>query len=449
MKQFEKASFTSNGGARIRLLNQRLIQSQTIHAGGRCLSSDEPTRTFAISSKESEPVTLEIIWPDNRKTRIANVDFNQHYVVRYSEEHSRQEQRGTTDNKPLFTDISHLLNYKHQASPNVASSADASKPLVEPNAPGVSWFGVNQDGWEELWISSGLNQAPGIFINRKGKSFEALPSQAEQRAPLGASVPWDNGGGKRYWLVAASHRVTRPNRSSAVFFFNGTSTQPELQIEIGSEGIGTLCVADVDMDGDQDLFIGSTSPYKRYPEPVNSQIWLNQDGTLTKSREWSQPFVKAGYINAAVFLDLEGDGRPDLALATEWGPVKVFHNSSIGFINQTSSLGLNTQTGRSRSVATGDFDNDGKMDLVAGNKGLNTSSTLHHHSKEKIWFGSKRENNQVESIESFLSGEDWLPNRDRTILSMIFPRADSYHQQSPPVQQKQDKLCSGRQVQKL
>lgn len=61
------------------------------------------------------------------------------------------------------------------------------------------------------------------------------------------------------------------------------------------------------------------------------------------------------------------------------------------------------------------------MDLVAGNKGLNTSSALHHHSKERIWFGSNRENNQVESIESFLSGENWLSNRDRTFLSMIFP----------------------------
>ena len=99
----------------------------------------------------------------------------------------------------------------------------------------------------------------------------------------------------------------------------------------------------------------------------------------------------------------------------------MFRNSSVGFIDQTTSLGLNTQTGRWTSVAAGDLDNDGKMDLVAGNKGLNTSITLHHHSKEKIWFGSNRENNQVESIESFLSGEDWLPYRDRTILSMIFP----------------------------
>ncbi len=42
------------------------------------------------------------------------------------------------------------------------------------------------------------------------------------------------------------------------------------------------------------------------------------------------------------------------------------------------------------------------------------------HSKERIWFGSNGDNNQVESIESFLSGENWLPNRNRTFLSMIF-----------------------------
>ena len=125
-----------------------------------------------------------------------------------------------------------------------------------------------------------IEPAPGIFINRKGRSFDALPSQPEPRVPLGASVPWDNGRGKRYWFVAASHQLTRPNRSTAVYFFNGTSTQLELQLEIGSEGIATLCVADVDMDGDQDLFIGSTSPYKRYPEPVSKS---RMESTFCKS----------------------------------------------------------------------------------------------------------------------------------------------------------------------
>ena len=89
-------------------------------------------------------------------------------------------------------------------------------------------------------------------------------------------------------------------------------------------------------------------------------------------------------LESIYFAPPEGDGRQDLALATEWGPVKVFSNGSVGFIDQTTSLGLNTQTARWTSVAAGDLDNDGRMDLVAGNKGLNTSSALHHHSKERI-----------------------------------------------------------------
>ena len=408
-------------GARIRLLNQTLIQSQTIHAGGRYLSSDEPTRTFAISSKESEPVTLEIIWPNKRVTRIPDIVSNQHYVVRYSEEQSSKEQSVIKNVKPLFTDVSHLLNFRHRTRPGIPSSTNPSKSLVEPNAPSLSWQDINDDGWEDLWISGGANQSPGIFINREGKRFEALKSEPAQRDALGISVPWNNGQGKKYWVAAASHRLTHPERNSALYFFSGTSTQPELQIDIGPDGIGALCVADIDMDGDQDLFVGSTSPYNRYPEPADSQIWLNQNGTLKKSSQWSEVFKEIGYVNAAVFFDLEGDDLPDLAIAAEWGPVKVFRNSPTGFIDRSSSLGLNTQTGRWTFVAAGDFDNDGRMDLVAGNKGLNTSSALHHHSKERIWFGDNSENSTVQSIESVLIDESWLPMEDRNVLSMLFP----------------------------
>ena len=99
----------------------------------------------------------------------------------------------------------------------------------------------------------------------------------------------------------------------------------------------------------------------------------------------------------------------------------MFRNSPTGFIDRSSSLGLNTQTGRWTFVAAGDFDNDGRMDLVAGNKGLNTSSALHHHSKERIWFGDNSENSTVQSIESVLIDESWLPMEDRNVLSMLFP----------------------------
>ena len=415
------ANNTHGIGTRIRVFNQTLNQSQTIHAGGRYLSSDEPVRTFAFPGKSSESVDIEITWPDNRVTTIPNVEANHHYVAQYSEKLSTAEQRIRDLAPSLFTDVSHLLNFKHQTPPNNGPSSNLPKSIVEPNAPCVSWFDVNDDGWEDLWVSGGLNQAPGIFINREGTSFERLPSKPEQRDAMGPAVPWNDGQGNRYWLVAASHRLTTPNQSSAVYLFNGKSTQPEQQLEIGLGGIGSLCVADVDLDGDQDLFIGSTSAYGRYPEQADSHIWINQNGNLTKSIEWSHTFQAAGHVNAATFFDLDGDDHPDLALASEWGPIRVFQNTETGFIDRTEPLGLATQTGRWTSITAGDFDSDGRVDLVAGNQGLNTSSAMHYSFKERIWFSHDHGNKRVGSIESWLRDGHWIPSKSRTELSLIFP----------------------------
>jgi hypothetical protein len=366
-------------------------------------------------------MTLEIIWPNNRTTTIPNVEANYHYVIRYSGGLSTAEQNEPAIESPLFTDVSHLLNFNHQSHPQNAPSSNAPQSLVEPNAPSLSWLDVNYDGWEDLWISSGLNQAPGIFINREGKSFEQLPSQAQQRDALGVVVPWDNGQGNRFWLVAASHRLTTPNRSSAVYLFNGKSTQPAQQLETGLAGIGALCVADVDSDGDQDLFIGATSAYGRYPAPANSQLWINENGRLTKSIQWSHVFESAGNVNAATFFDLNEDQRPDLALATEWGPIRIFQNSESGFIDRTDSLGLTDKTGLWTSIASGDFNQDGRIDLVAGNKGLNTASAMHHSVKERIWYGDYIGNKRNESIVTWSDDDEWIPSKSRTELSMMFP----------------------------
>jgi len=92
-------------------------------------------------------------------------------------------------------------------------------------------------------------------------------------------------------------------------------------------------------------------------------------------------------LESIYFAPPEGDGRQDLALAAEWGPVKVFSNGSVGVIDQTTSLGLNTQTARWTSVAAGDLDNDDRMDLVAGKQRIEhlkcTSSSF--QGKNLIW----------------------------------------------------------------
>ncbi|MBT5926528.1 MAG: VCBS repeat-containing protein [Verrucomicrobia bacterium] len=408
-------------GASIRLVNQSLTQSQTMHAGGRYLSSDEPSRVFAVKGKASESTNLEVTWPNQRVTVIPDIEANRHYVVRYSEKDPITAQNTSKIELTLFEDASHLLNFKHQASARPTPMQPAENRMVEPNAPSICWLDINKDGWEDLWVSGGFGQTPGMFINQEGNAFKPLVSQPKQRDALGAATAWHDGLGQAYWLVAASHRLTDPKRTSAVLMFNGHSTEPHKILETDKGGIGSLSVADFDLDGDLDLFIGSTSAFGRYPEPANSQIWINQNGTLQKSETLSMPFASIGHINGSVFFDLDEDERPDLALATEWGSIQVFQNLETGFVNRTSSMGLAPHRGWWTSIDSGDFNGDGRMDLVAGNRGLNTEMTLNQSPQFRIWYGDNDKNGTMETLESWFKAGNWFPVANRTQLSATFP----------------------------
>src|SRR6185503_9927535 len=91
--------------------------------------------------------------------------------------------------------------------------------------------------------------------------------------------------------------------------------------------------------------------------------------------------------SGAVFSDLDGDGDPDLALACEWGPVRVYRNETGKFREITADLGLTKYTGWWNGVATGDFDGDGRPDIIAANWGRNTPYQDHRTQPLRLFYG--------------------------------------------------------------
>jgi len=104
----------------------------------------------------------------------------------------------------------------------------------------------------------------------------------------------------------------------------------------------------------------------RYPRGATSRIYRNERGSFIPDAT----FANIGMVASAQFADLNNDGAPDLIMACEWGPVRIFFNERGKFSER--SLGLEKYLGWWTSVVTGDFNNDGLTDIIAGNWGRNT-----------------------------------------------------------------------------
>jgi hypothetical protein len=182
-------------------------------------------------------------------------------------------------------------------------------------------------------------------------------------------------------------------------------------------------MADVEGDGDLDLFVGGRVVAGRYPVPASSAYFRNQQGRLELDVEASRAFAQLGLVSGAVWSDLDGDGSPELALATEWGPIRIFAREGAGFSEVTRQWGLDGERGWWNSVAAGDFDGDGRLDLVAGNWGRNTRYQSFIQHPLRLYHGDLNGDGTPELMEAYYAPElqKIVPWRDWQTLSQDFP----------------------------
>ena len=76
-------------------------------------------------------------------------------------------------------------------------------------------------------------------------------------------------------------------------------------------------------------------------------------------------------ITSGVWMDFDHDKQLDLVIAGEWMPVRFFKNNHGILKEITEATGLTHTNGMWRSLVAADIDNDGDIDLIGGNLGLN------------------------------------------------------------------------------
>lgn len=397
-------------GASIRVTGGPVAQTQEIISGGRYLSSDEAVRTFATGHATN--VSVEVVWRSGKKSA-ASVPPNS--IVEFAEPSGdAPAPPAAAEPVKLFTDVSALINHRHIEEP---FDDFARQPLL-PNrlsqsGPGIAWNDVDGDGFEDLFIGSGRGGAPGAFRNEGTGTFAAMTNDIWRRR-----INRDQAGivafGQTVIMASSNYEDGRTNGGALRIYVTRENISGE-SVQGSGLTAGAIAMADIDRDGDLDMFIGGRVVPGRYPEPANATLFRNENGRYSPATQ----FDRFGLITSATFSDLDGDGYADLIVAFEWGALRVFKNDGGKFKERAPLPGISEHTGWWNGVATGDFDNDGRVDIVASNWGLNTK---YGAGKRRVYSGDFDGNSVVDVVEAgFRANGTLAPERSFKTMREALP----------------------------
>ncbi|HEY5911778.1 MAG TPA: VCBS repeat-containing protein [Verrucomicrobiae bacterium] len=420
------------------------LQSQEMMCGGRYLSSDEPLRVFAAGSL-TNVMTLEVRWRSGYRSLVTHVEPNCLYEIDEAEASTPARPASGAATVCIFEDVSASLGHRHVDRPYDDFSRQALLPRrLSQLGPGVAWFDLDGDGREDLVIGGGRGTGLGVFLNAGGGRWPQLGGMVtnaldDDAAGIagGVLVP-----GTRSLLVGLAHYESEQTNLPSVLRFDwgDTNTSRGIASPGMAASTGPLALADLDGDGTLDLFVGGRLVAGRYPEAADSHLYLNKAGRLVPDEAANALLAKAGLVTGGFFSDLDGDGMPDLVMTPEWGPVRVFHNDHgrlqpwdiplrlmpgeperNGVPAQATKL--SDLTGLWTCAATGDFDEDGRLDLVVGNWGLNSAYQIGSPGPFYIYYGDLAEDGAVHLFEAYRepgTGQV-VPARDMAYMERDLP----------------------------
>ncbi|MBK7936311.1 MAG: VCBS repeat-containing protein [Lewinellaceae bacterium] len=302
--------------------------------------------------------------------------------------------------------------------------------MYSAEGPALAVADVNGDGLEDVYVGGAAGQAGKLFFQAKNGSFNATQQPDFEKDKAGEDVTavfFDANGDRHSDLYVGSgsneFNPGDPALQDRLYLNDGRGHfHRETGALPSAKPFSTACAraADVDADGDQDLFVGMRLVPDHYGRPPVSFLMIN-DG---RGRFSPRPLKTGngrdlGMVTDAVWSDFDGDKDPDLLVAGDWEPLRFFQNNR-GQLDELSGI-LPHSEGWWNCIAAADLDGDGDDDFVLGNWGLNTRFKASAERPMSLFLSDFDQNGRDEPILCQYNGEQSYPLVQRADLVRQLP----------------------------
>ncbi len=424
-------------GARVFVESSQGTQVRKLTVARGVLSSSQPIAHFGLGS-DTAAKTVTVKWPSGEIQTLTNVAAGQRLRI-------EEPDTGAVANaaKPIYTPVAGRftesaeplgLDFKHtEATFNDMDRQPLLPHRMNTIGGGIAIGDADQDGDSDIYFSGAAGQVGALYLNDGHGHYAAdtrnqpwlAKTTSEEMAPLWIDLNQD--GMLDLYVSSGSVETDAgdPSLADSLYLNTGHGLFAEANpddFRAPHVSNSVAAAADFDRDGDLDLFIGGRVIPGEFPNAPRSALLVNENGTLVDATDRLAPgLAESGMVTSAIWTDANNDSLLDLLIVRELDAPKLMLNHDNHFADASEQAGINSLKGFWNSIAATDIDNDGDIDYVLGNLGLNTKykATLEH--PFKIFFNDFEGAGKCNIVEAKFSGNTLLPVRGRSCSSRAMP----------------------------
>ncbi|PCE62544.1 VCBS repeat-containing protein [Sediminicola luteus] len=418
-------------GARITIQQEDQNQIQEFYASRGFQSASSRILHFGLGTNTTD-IRVQITWPSGKHQEITDVTPDQLLTLEYKDAHSQKPEPSKVEK--VFSDISHRLSPLAKHQENIFNDFEREELLphrMSTLGPALAVGDVNGDGLDDFFLGGAKGFSGQLFVQESKGTFSPLFNTAidldkkyEDMAAL--FFDYDNDGDQDLIVVSGGNEapVGSTDYQDRLYENQGKGTfsrTTDVLPSITASG-GCIAAADYDADGDLDLFIGGRQHPGQYPLPGQSLLLENlttegKNRFLTKSESLVED-GKLGMVTDAIWADMDNDNRLDLVVLGEWMAPTLFMNRTTGFEKQLIGDKLE---GWWSSLAVVDLNNDGLLDLIGGNLGVNYKYKATSQTPFEVFADDFDENGTFDIVLGYYDQGKQYPLRGRECSSNQMP----------------------------